>query len=42
MESNNIVILNDDDGNKVEFEFLNLIQHREKICDFATCFRRSR
>ena len=30
MENNNIVILNDNNGNEVEFEFLDLIPYRGK------------
>lgn len=30
MENDNIIILNDDDGNEVEFEFLDLIPYRGK------------
>lgn len=30
MEKDNIIILNDDDGNEVEFEFLDLIPFRNK------------
>lgn len=30
MENNNIIILNDDDGNEVELEFLDLIPYRGK------------
>lgn len=30
MENDNIIILNDDDGNEVEFEFLDLIPFRGK------------
>lgn len=30
MENNNIIALNDDDGNEVEFEFLDLIPYRRK------------
>ncbi len=28
MENDNIIVLNDDDGNEVEFEFLDLIPYR--------------
>ena len=30
MENDNIIVLNDDDGNEVEFEFLDLIPYRGK------------
>lgn len=30
MENDNIIILNDDEGNEVEFEFLDLIPYRGK------------
>ena len=30
MENDNIFVLNDDDGNEVEFEFLDLIPYRGK------------
>lgn len=30
MENDNILVLNDDDGNEVEFEFLDLIPYRGK------------
>jgi len=30
MENDNLIILNDDDGNEVEFEFLDLIPYRGK------------
>ena len=30
MENDNIIVLNDDGGNEVEFEFLDLIPHRGK------------
>ena len=30
MDNDNIIILNDDEGNEVEFEFLDLIPYRGK------------
>lgn len=30
MENDNIIVLNDDDGNEIEFEFLDLIPYRGK------------
>lgn len=30
MENDNIIVLNDDDGNEVEFDFLDLIPYRGK------------
>lgn len=30
MDNDNIIVLNDDDGNEVEFEFLDLIPYRGK------------
>lgn len=36
MANDNIIVLNDDDGNEVEFKFLDLIPCREKICSFTS------
>lgn len=30
MDEENIIVLNDEDGNKIEFEFLDLISYRQK------------
>ena len=32
----NIVVLSDNDGNELEFEYLDLIEHNENICCIIT------
>ncbi len=40
MDNDNIIILNDDEGNETEFEFLDLIPYRGKRIRCFTAFLR--